>query len=110
MQCSPGTSTTHGTRVDNETSRAPHTFRIFRMIRNFTLIVQRPDRPDYRLAPVGQYGQVEVIFRLQRSLVRDNRVSVDNCRVQQTNAFAGRTLEVNSLIIVRRLNVSSRLG
>lgn len=87
--------------------RAPHTFRKLRMIRNFTFVVQRPDRPDYRLAPIGQYGQVEVIFRLQRPLVRDYRVSVDNCRVQQTNAFTGRTLEENSLIIVRRFNVSA---
>lgn len=49
-------------------------------------LVQRADGPDDRLGPVRQDLMVQLV-RLQRPLIRDNAVSVDQRRVQQSDGI-----------------------
>lgn len=73
----------HNSPVDiNSFTINLNTFREHRVIGNFVFVVQRTDCPNYRLTVIDQYGQVEIIFRFQRPLIRDYRISVDYRRVQ----------------------------
>lgn len=45
--------------------------------------VQRSDGPDYGLRSICHYRQIQLIARLQRSLIRDDAVAVHHRRIQQ---------------------------
>lgn len=69
-------------------------------------LVQRADGPDDRLRSVRQNLMVQLVVRLQRSLVRDNAISVHQRRVQQSNRIRVLLQSGNSL--GRKFNVNQR--
>lgn len=56
-----------------------------RMVGHFIPGVEGPNGPDDRLTTVGEHGAVQLVGRLQRALVRHNRVAVHQRCVQQAD-------------------------
>lgn len=80
----------------------PVRFQIVGVEADLLPLVQRTDGPDDRLRPVRQDLTVQLVARLQWPLIRDNAVSVDQRRVQQSNGIrvlleTGNPAEANSM-------------
>lgn len=65
----------------------PVRFQIVGVKADLLPLVQRADGPDDRLGTVRQDLMVQLVVRLQRPLIRDNAISVDQRRVQQSDGI-----------------------